>query len=65
MTIDFEFRIQTRVCRHCGLEFQTQFPAQKTCKRPGCVLWSMARRRKQNYEATLRWRARLAEKKCK
>ena len=58
MKADFEFRLLTRICRHCGQTFDTLYPAQKTCKRPGCVMWSKDLRRRQNYEATVRWRAK-------
>lgn len=52
---------RTKVCRACGQKFVTEFPAQKTCKRPECVEWSAALKKAQNAKSRARYLERMAK----
>lgn len=58
MRFRFDRRFKTKTCRHCGKEFRTRYPAQKTCKRPDCVEWSADRKAEQRRRAYKKFMAR-------
>ncbi|MCQ2299942.1 MAG: hypothetical protein MJZ81_07465 [Bacteroidales bacterium] len=54
---------RVKICRHCGQPFETETPAQRTCKRPECVRWAKELKHEQNRKSQQRWLAKKRQQK--